>query len=238
MNRMLGREAALKSNEDIAPVHPRAKPAHTRIAPIFPIALIVLLSPIRFSIVRFRFSSDASQLPPGSTIVWTDRPHFQIQTRRVPPNATVTATVAAGSPGATAHREGLTRIVERAMADLSASQQADVRRRARGSFTPAAFSSLEVWEQNQRLAAAIRALHPNLRQGDPNLSSVGPRNTGEQALLDGLVLVANIVFNRIATGAMDADIDAVFGASNRATVKARYANAKSQMNTLHRWRFD
>ena len=43
---------------------------------------------------------------------------------------------------------------------------------------------------------------------------------------------ANKVFDKIAAGVADADVDRVFGAANRATAKAKYKKARDAMNTL------
>ena len=157
----------------------------------------------------------------------------KIQTRRLPPAAEVTPVVSPGSAGAAAHRRGLARLVTRSMAELSPAQQAAVRTRARGALSSAQFAALPAWQRNQRLSRAIHDLHPDLRHGDPSQFLIGPRTAQERANLIVLVSLANVYFDIVALGALDAHIDQVFGAVNRNTVKNRYANAKIRMNQLH-----
>lgn len=77
-------------------------------------------------------------------------------------------------------------------------------------------------------------MRPDLTLGDPNLIDTGPRpGTSDTANLDALFASANTIFDAIAAGGHDADIDQVFGHVNRATAKAKYANGKTWMNNLH-----
>ena len=160
----------------------------------------------------------------------------RIQTRRIPPAAEVSAEISGASRSA--HRSGLAVLVERAMAQLSATRQAAVRTRARGTMSAALFNALPTWQQNQRLAAAIYDLDPTmlrrLRHGDPSLYMTGPRPaTADTANINTLVGNANTQFAAVAAGTYDTWIDQVFGAANRNTAKGRYARARSRMNTLH-----
>lgn len=159
----------------------------------------------------------------------------RIQARRIPPPADISGLVRPGRHGVHAHRAGLAQLVARAMAELNPTQRAAVRTRARGALSVAQFSTLLSWQRNQRLARAIYQLHPTLlRHGDPSLYMTGPRPaTNDAAHINTLVARANTHFAAVAAGSRNASINQVFGAGNLATVKARYARARSRMNILH-----
>jgi hypothetical protein len=92
---------------------------------------------------------------------------------------------------------------------------------------------LPSWEQEARWAEVLQKIKPGLMLGDPTLINTGPRpGTNDAANITKLTTNANAVFDKIAAGAADADIDRVFGAANRVAAKKKYANARKAMNKL------
>jgi hypothetical protein len=164
-----------------------------------------------------------------------------VRRRRVPGAAGLAATVPAGGADFAAHRTGMVRLLQRAWDELSAAQRTSVRTAASGFGITGAtdadlFTALGAATPTQltSFAAAVRTAAPTLELGDPALIDTGPRPaTADAANLASLVSAADTIFNTIASGANDADLTQVFGAANVATAKAKYAAARTRMNTLH-----
>jgi hypothetical protein len=92
---------------------------------------------------------------------------------------------------------------------------------------------LPKWEKEARWADALQKVKPGLMLGDPKLINTGPRaGTNDATNITKLTTNANKVFDKIAAGAADADIDRVFAAANRGAAKHKYANARTAMNSL------
>ena len=82
-------------------------------------------------------------------------------------------------------------------------------------------------DQLLAFAEAIRTFHPAAELGDITLMEVHTRpNTGDATNLKILLDEATGVFNEIAGGARDKDIEEVFGKRNTQLVRRKYANAK------------
>lgn len=160
----------------------------------------------------------------------------RIQLRRVPPNIRALLIASGGAPGAnaTANTEGVERLIERAMAELTPAEQTTVTTTRRGPLTPAQFLALSRQEKLTRTAEAIRAVRPDLELGDPVLIDTGPRPaTTDTANLNTAVTAANTIFMLIASGMLDASLTEVFGAGSIAAAKTKYANGRTWMNSLH-----
>jgi hypothetical protein len=156
-----------------------------------------------------------------------------VQMRRLP---TDTATMLADPAGANhaAHLAGTRRLIAIAEAELTPPQRAQVDTATLAGMTQAAFNALPENTRLTRRAAAIRSVRPDLTLGDPMLIDTGPRpGTADTANLSALVASANTIFDAIAAGTHDADLDQVFGHANVATAKTKYANGKTWMNNLH-----
>ncbi len=194
--------------------------------------------------------------PAGFAPVTAARP---LQRRRLPGAADITdllsdpsgATRVASADSA-AFNAGLTRLWTHIRGDLSPAEKADVQNLAQFGLTTAQVTALTAaqktakqtawntlsatlkpWEVQARYANALATVRPGLKLGDPKLINTGPRPaTADAAHITTLVTNANKVFDKIAAGAADADIDRVFGAANRATAKAKYKKARDAMNTL------
>ena len=94
-------------------------------------------------------------------------------------------------------------------------------------------ATLPTWEKEARWADALQKVKPGLMLGDPKLINTGPRTgTNDAANITKLTTNANAVFDKIAAGTADADIDRVFGAAKRTAAKGKYAKARTAMNTL------
>jgi hypothetical protein len=66
------------------------------------------------------------------------------------------------------------------------------------------------------------------------LIDTGPRvGTADTASLNALVASANTIFDAIAAGTHDADLDQVFGHTNLATAKTKYAKRQDADEHLH-----
>jgi hypothetical protein len=124
--------------------------------------------------------------------------------------------------------------VRSAWDQLSTARKDRVRTVALGGLTNAQFNALPADKRNERWAAAIRQVWPGLMLGDPLLIDTGPRpGTADAANVQKLIDNANRVFDTIATGAQSANLRQVFGATNVATARRKYANARRRMNFLH-----
>lgn len=161
-----------------------------------------------------------------------------VQMRRLPTNTgamlTDPANPAAQGASYTANAAGIRRLIEIAEAELTPEQRVQVDTATLAGQTRAAFDALPEHTRLTRRVEAIRRVRPDLTLGDPNLIDSGPRaGTQDTANLNSLVAGANAIFDAIAAGGRDADIDQVFGHANRSTAKAKYANGRTWMNNLH-----
>lgn len=160
-----------------------------------------------------------------------------VQMRRVPTNtgAMLTDPSDASRPGANsaANSAGTRRVIELAESEMSDAERAQVRTAMLGSQSQAEFDALPEHVRLTRHAEAIRTVRPDLTLGDPALIDTGPRTgTADAANLTTLVNGASAIFDAIAAGTHDASLEQVFGATNVATAKARYANGKTWMVSL------
>jgi hypothetical protein len=98
----------------------------------------------------------------------------------------------------------------------------------------AALAAMTPWERQARFVNALQVVRPGLMLGDPRLIDTGPRPapSPDAANIAKLVTNANKVFDKIASGAVNAEVDRVFGSANRAAAKAKYAKARTAMNQL------
>ena len=181
--------------------------------------------------------SAADLLPGGGTSKsGGGTPHVQM--RRLPTNAgaMLADPANAANQGANyaANAAGMRRLIQLAEAELTAPQRAQVDTATLAGQTQAQFDALPEQTRLARRVDAIRTVRPDLTLGDPALIDTGPRaGTADAANLTTLCTNANTIFDAIASGARDADIDQVFGHTNRAAAKAKYANGKTWMNNLH-----
>ena len=161
--------------------------------------------------------------------------------RRVPPLAELERILFDPAGGgrvdatdAAAHRAGLERLIAMSRQEMTAAEQARVTTERQRGLTAAQWGALSASERDVREADALVRVRRDTLLGDPLQINTGPRaGTRDAAHITQLVNGANRLFDRIATGAVDMHIGQVFGAANVATAKARYANARAQMNTLH-----
>lgn len=160
-----------------------------------------------------------------------------VQLRRLPTNTGTMLSDPANParPGANykANAVGTRRLIELAEAELTPAQRTQVDTATLAGQTQAEFKALPEQARLTRRVEAIRTVRPDLTLGDPSLIDTGPRaGTLDTANLDLLIAGANAIFDTIASGGNDADIDQVFGAANRAVAKAKYASGKTWMNNL------
>jgi hypothetical protein len=160
-----------------------------------------------------------------------------VQMRRLPTNsgAMLTDPANPANQGANyaANSGGMKRLIEIAEAELTPPQHIQVDTATRAGQTQPEFDALPEQLRLPRRVEAIRSVRPDLTLGDPALIDTGPRPaTADTANLNALVANAKTIFDDIASGARDADIDQVFGAANRATAKAKYASGKTWMTNL------
>lgn len=164
-----------------------------------------------------------------------------VRRRRIPTAGKLAVTIPSGGTDVAAHQEGLLRVVSRAWEELTPAKKATVRTAAAafgisGTTDALIMAALAAGTRQQllRFAAAIRAADPTARLGDPALIDIGARPaTSDAANITTLVSKANAIFDEIALGVHDADITDVFGAANVAAAKAKYALARTAMNSLH-----
>jgi hypothetical protein len=157
--------------------------------------------------------------------------------RRVPPNVRALLTSIGGSGhGANfgAHAEGVLRLIDLAMEELTPAERARVKTRRLGGLTQAQFNALSRLERRSRWVEAILAEFPALELGDPNLLDIQPA-AGSAAATNTATVVshADALFADIISGARNPWIDQVFGATRRAAAIANYTAARAQMNLLH-----
>lgn len=160
-----------------------------------------------------------------------------MQFRRIPPNVSALLTATSGSGNGvnfSANAEGVLRLINRAMAELTHAERVSVLRSRRGALTEAEFDALPRRERRIRHVNAILALFPAHESGDPTLLDAGPRPlTSDVANIATVVGHANTIFTAIASGAQDASLTQVFGAGSLVAAKTKYANARTRMNALH-----
>jgi hypothetical protein len=117
---------------------------------------------------------------------------------------------------------------------MTAAQRARVTAIAHQGTNAASWAALSVSDRDLREAEAVMQVRPDLIAHDPAHIVTGPRPaTRDTANLASVVAWANRLFDRIASGAVDAHIAQVFGAANVATAKAKYANGRTRMNQLN-----
>src|SRR6185295_10990659 len=164
-------------------------------------------------VARGQSSEALLDAPPGEGGPRPDSRPPVFQMRRIPPS--VRALLVSGGvdgPNFTANADGAQRLIDRAMAELSAADQATVLTNRRGALTEAAFNALPRRERLSKHAEAIIALFPARKLGDPTLLDVHPRPaTTDDANIAKLQVHANAIFDDIATGARDAWLTQVFG---------------------------
>lgn len=161
-----------------------------------------------------------------------------VQMRRLPTNtgAMLTNPADPTQRGANyvANAAGIRRLIELAEAELTAPQRVQVQTATLGGQTQAEFDALPEQTRLTRRVEALRTVRPDLTLGDPMLIDSGPRPaTADTANLQTLIDNANAIFDAIAGGTHDTDLEQVFGATNVAAAKAKYALAKTWMNSLH-----
>lgn len=159
-------------------------------------------------------------------------PSGTIQRRRLPKKSELAALL--GGRNQTAHHAGLKRLLKRTMALLTPAQKARIRKKARGSLSPAQFAKLPSSEQHYCLAEALYSSYQVLRLGDPSQLEVGPRNIFERLKLSLLFGLTASHLAALASGIHDAEIGNVFGAANVAQVKTNYGNALRRLKYLYR----
>lgn len=157
----------------------------------------------------------------------------------VPPNLLATDPVNAVNYAA--HSGGVNRLIARAERELKPPQLLQVNNLQLlpdqiplRPLTQAEFDALPERERLLKRVRAIQTVAPHLVLGDPALIDTGSRpGTADDANLQTLVNNANAIFDNIASGAQDTSIGQIFGVANVATAKAKYAQAKIWLNTLH-----
>ncbi len=130
----------------------------------------------------------------------------------------------------TANVAGMKRVVQLAKAELAAAEIASIEAAAKTTFK-AVLAPAATNEQIIQLTDAIVALRPDFALGDPALIDASPKAGIETASLNDLVKRTNAVFD--AASARDKDIGDIFGPTNIAAAKAKYANGKHWLNQLH-----
>lgn len=158
----------------------------------------------------------------------------------------------AASADSAASDAGLQRLWALVFEQLSPTEDQDVRAQFWHGMTRAQFDALPAfakaikqqqsnvtiallakWEKEARWADALQKVKPGLMLGDPKLINTGPRaGTNDATNITKLAANANKVFDKIAAGTADADIDRVFGVANRVAAKQKYAKARTAMNNL------
>jgi hypothetical protein len=164
-----------------------------------------------------------------------------LQRRRLPPRAHIERLLfhdvggaAVDAPDAAAHRAGIERLIGLAEQEMTAAQRARVTTLAHGGMPAASWAALSDSERDLREADAVMHVRPDLITHDPAHVVTGPRvGTRDTANLASVVAWANRIFARIASGAVDAHIAQVFGATNVAAAKAKYAAGATRMNQLN-----
>jgi len=164
-----------------------------------------------------------------------------VRRRRIPDAVGAAALIPpAGGTDTAAHAQGLLRLLRSAWSELSAANQLAVRTQAVtfGIAAPtevALFAALATGSNDQLLkfAAAIRTADPTTTLGDPALIDTGARTgTPDVANIVTLVAGADKIFNAVAAGTQDADLSDVFGPSNVAKAKKKFANARLALHRL------
>lgn len=133
-----------------------------------------------------------------------------------------------------AHDEGLRLVLKRAAVELSDVQKGQARVRALAGLSADDFGALPTREQLLRVAGGILAIVPGLQLGDPSLIDTGPRlGSNDVANILTLVTSANLILDAIALGTHDVSLGQIFGVGNVVAAKAKYAKARTWLNTLH-----
>lgn len=189
------------------------------------------------AVTRGESSERLLDATPGTTGNALTAPVPVRQLRRIPPNvrALLTSTTGPGKgENFDANAEGVLRLIELAMAELTPVQRAKVRTERLAGKTDAQFDALPRQERRSRYAEAIRKQFPDLELGDPKLLDMLPRPlTADVANITKVVGHADTVYADIASGARDVWLTQVFGATSLVAAKAKYAKGRTAMNTLH-----
>ncbi len=173
--------------------------------------------------------------PPGSGSARPGTAQAVVQMRRMPPNIRNLLIAVSGGQGANydANAEGVRRLIELALAELTQAEHISVLGRLCAGMTIWDFFRLPPEEQLTRSAEAILAVFPGLELGDPALLDVHARpSTTDTANINTVVARADAIFSDIVSGAHDDWLTQVFGAAHVSAAKAKYASAQSQMNHL------
>lgn len=186
-------------------------------------------------------ASSADLLPGGAASQATSN---AVQLRRVP--AGDVAPLVESKPfhdepaNLDAHRAGLKLVIQRAEENLRARDARDGTELYK-SYMKEALKDLprdEIVEPGElmiRKTAALKVIAPELALGDPTLVESGARRgTADKANLRKLVKNAGKIFEEIASGSRDSDIEDVFGAGNVATAKRKYAKAYRELKSMRR----
>ncbi len=184
-------------------------------------------------------ASSADLLPGGGGAA----PTAAVQMRRVPGNVEpLVNTPPLGDEPANldAHRKGLKLVIERAEASLRA-RDANNGTELFKAYMREAFDGLpkdepvEPGELLVRKTKALATIAPDLAMGDPKqVESGARRGSDDKANLRKLVTNANKVFDEIASGSRDGDVEDVFGAAHVATAKRKYAKARRELKHMLR----
>jgi hypothetical protein len=164
-----------------------------------------------------------------------------VQMRRVPGHvdSLVDKTASGDEPAnVDAHRSGLRVVIERAEAVL---KNADAKHgtdwfKVYMTEAMAGLPADEVVEPGDllvRKSDALRKVVPALSLGDPGQFETGARRgTHDASNMRKLVRNANKIFDAIASGSRDTDLQDVFGAEHVATAKRKYANARRELRKI------
>ncbi|MDR3419320.1 MAG: DUF4157 domain-containing protein [Nevskia sp.] len=174
--------------------------------------------------------------PGAGGALYTAGAQAPVQMRRIPPNVRALLVKTGGGQNVNfaADEEGAQRLIDRAMADLTPAEKANVDTARLNGLSEADFQKLPKEEQLSRHAEAIIAQFPDKTLGDPKLIDTGPRPaTADAANVTKVVNNTDVVFADIASGARDIWLKDVFGAANVAAAKAKYAKGRTLMNNLH-----
>lgn len=155
---------------------------------------------------------------------------------RLPEDSELASLLTPG-PNESATTEGLRRLVGDALEELSAAQRTAVETQARGAQTAADFAALPDGERLQRLADAIRVLHPDRELGDPAQYKSQLRTGAQRANLTTLLDNTDQLFEDIlAASDLNAWITEIFGAGQHSRVLRRLRRAKSGLQAAGRRR--
>lgn len=142
----------------------------------------------------------------------------------------------ANGPNFDANFDGELLLIERAVAELKPAELTQVQQKVLAGQSPLTFLfTVPPRELLIRVSDAITAVRPDLKLGDPALIDTGPRKgTDDAAHLKKLVANAKKVINSITSGAHNKDLGQVFGTKHIDEARAKYAAARTWMETLNK----